>query len=141
MFSTTGALVGATAAAAGASSSSSSSSSAPLGRMQRGASTAVFNEIGLLQKFEEICLPGDYAWAETLLVAPDEAFHVEDVNDDLKREVAFYQHTLSAVKQGLLQLEQSGVPFQRPDDYYAEMVRCLPFASECRVSAAHTVEV
>jgi rRNA-processing protein EBP2 len=34
-----------------------------------------------------------------------------------------YQHTLSAVKQALTQLDQAKIPYQRPDDYYAEMVK------------------
>jgi hypothetical protein len=46
----------------------------------------------LLAKFEEICLPGDYAWAETLLVSPEDAFSIPNVEDDLKREVALYAY-------------------------------------------------
>ena len=114
------------------------SGAAPLGRLARaGRGEHVYNEVGMLQKFEEICLPGDWAWAETLVVQPDERLGsaVENVDDDLKREVAFYQHTLSAVKQGLSQLEQSKVPFMRPDDYYAEMVKTDAHMLKVRAAA------
>jgi rRNA-processing protein EBP2 len=44
-------------------------------------------------------------------------------NDDLKREAAFYQRALQNAKQGLEQLLHYQVPFRRPADYFAEMVR------------------
>jgi rRNA-processing protein EBP2 len=46
-----------------------------------------------------------------------------DVNDDLNRELAFYKQALDAVQQGRKQLLEEGIPFSRPADYFAEMVK------------------
>ena len=46
-----------------------------------------------------------------------------DVNDDLTRELAFYKRALEAVKEGRKKLLAEGVPFSRPADYFAEMVK------------------
>ena len=47
----------------------------------------------------------------------------QNVNDDLKREAAFYQRTLHAVKHSLGVLRQCDIPWERPADYFAEMVK------------------
>lgn len=46
-----------------------------------------------------------------------------DVNDDLNRELAFYKQALGAVQQGRKRLLAEGVPFSRPTDYFAEMIK------------------
>jgi rRNA-processing protein EBP2 len=48
---------------------------------------------------------------------------VEDVNDDLKRELAFYDIALAGVKDCQEMCRSSGVSYERPTDYYAEMVK------------------
>jgi rRNA-processing protein EBP2 len=77
---------------------------------------------GLLQKIEDIALPRDWLWVETLDVHSTEPIDVDD-NDDLKREAAFYASSLDAVKIALDQLKQADIPFERPLDYYAESVK------------------
>ena len=52
-----------------------------------------------------------------------EPMDVPDVNDDLNRELAFYKVCQSAAKQARSQLKKEGVPFSRPTDYFAEMVK------------------
>jgi len=44
-------------------------------------------------------------------------------NDDFQREMIFYCQAQEAVKEALSKLESLGVPTQRPDDYFAEMVK------------------
>ncbi|KAL1620170.1 rRNA-processing protein EBP2 [Neofusicoccum ribis] len=56
-------------------------------------------------------------------VTSDEAIEIADTNDDLGRELAFYQQALSAVKTARGALKKEGVPFSRPTDYFAEMVK------------------
>ncbi len=34
-----------------------------------------------------------------------------------------YQHTLDGVKQGLAKLRELKIPFERPADYFAEMLK------------------
>ncbi|KAI0977382.1 eukaryotic rRNA processing protein EBP2-domain-containing protein [Xylaria arbuscula] len=47
----------------------------------------------------------------------------EDLQDDVKRELAFYAQALDAAKRGRALLKAEGVPFSRPTDYFAEMVK------------------
>lgn len=46
-----------------------------------------------------------------------------DIHDDLKREVAFYDNALEAVTLAREQCEKVGIPFTRPNDFFAEMVK------------------
>ncbi|KAG6173117.1 hypothetical protein E4U27_006882 [Claviceps purpurea] len=48
---------------------------------------------------------------------------IPDVSDDLQRELAFYSQCLDAAKIGRANLLAEGVPFSRPKDYFAEMVK------------------
>ena len=49
--------------------------------------------------------------------------HVVDIHDDLKREVAFYDTALEAVHLARGECERAGIPFTRPDDFFAEMIK------------------
>ena len=72
-------------------------------------------------------------WAETFDVIPatplpfsdngDPESNPLDVHDDLKREVAFYNSALEAVHMARSQCKKAGIPFSRPDDFFAEMVK------------------
>ncbi|KAI9859319.1 MAG: rRNA-processing protein and EBNA1-binding protein ebp2 [Vezdaea acicularis] len=48
---------------------------------------------------------------------------IPDASDDLNRELAFYSQSLSAAQQGRQKLTKEGIPFTRPPDYFAEMVK------------------
>lgn len=48
---------------------------------------------------------------------------IKDIYDDTERELAFYKQALDAVKQGKKSLLKLKVPFSRPLDYFAEMVK------------------
>ncbi|GEQ68913.1 hypothetical protein JCM33374_g2583 [Metschnikowia sp. JCM 33374] len=48
---------------------------------------------------------------------------IKDIYDDTERELAFYRQGLDAVKQGRATLLKLKVPFSRPLDYFAEMVK------------------
>ncbi|KAG5300835.1 rRNA processing protein [Histoplasma ohiense] len=52
-----------------------------------------------------------------------EPIDIPDPNDDLTRELAFYKVCVSAAKSARDQLKKEGVPFSRPTDYFAEMVK------------------
>jgi rRNA-processing protein EBP2 len=45
------------------------------------------------------------------------------INDDLKREISFYNMTRENVKKGMEILIQAKVPISRPDDFFAEMLK------------------
>jgi rRNA-processing protein EBP2 len=46
-----------------------------------------------------------------------------DPTDDLKRELAFYQQALFAVQKAQKELADEDMPFFRPSDYFAEMIK------------------
>jgi rRNA-processing protein EBP2 len=46
-----------------------------------------------------------------------------NINDDIQREVQFYNITLENVQLALKQLEIEKIPLKRPDDYFAEMYK------------------
>ena len=48
---------------------------------------------------------------------------IPDINDDLNRELAFYKQCLDAAMEARQLLKREGVPFSRPTDYFAEMVK------------------
>ena len=72
------------------------------------------------------------AWAETFDVIPESSLpfgangsdgNPLDVHDDLKREVAFYNLALEAVHIAREKCQEANIPFTRPVDYFAEMVK------------------
>lgn len=48
---------------------------------------------------------------------------LQDVDDDLARELAFYNQALSAAQEAVTKFESLGIKWQRPPDYYAEMAK------------------
>ena len=62
------------------------------------------------------------AWIETLQ-CPSDSPGITNHEDDLHRELGFYQQALSAVRFGISAIEAAGQKFWRPDDYFAEMVK------------------
>lgn len=66
-------------------------------------------------------------WVETLdissLPLQLEASEILNVHDDLKREMTFYTHALASVKLAKAKLESNQIAYQRPEDYFAEMLK------------------
>lgn len=48
---------------------------------------------------------------------------IKDIYDDTERELAFYKQALGAALEGRTKLLKLKVPFTRPQDYFAEMVK------------------
>ncbi|KAL9678305.1 hypothetical protein QQ045_016148 [Rhodiola kirilowii] len=92
--------------------------------------TAIFNREGLLDKLGDISWPENVDWIHKLTVDINQEKEV-DVNDDLNRELAFYTQALDGTRTAFEKLQSMGLPFLRPPDYYAEMVK----------SDAHMVKV
>ena len=81
----------------------------------------VKNSQAVSKRLEDIKL--DLPFVETLCVVAEEELDVPDVEDDLRRELEFYNQALRAVKRGRSQLDEAGVVHMRPIDYFAEMVK------------------
>jgi len=61
-------------------------------------------------------------WTETLAVTYPHTIDV-DVNDDLNRELAFYKQALHCAQEAKSLAAKNNLPFTRPSDYFAEMVK------------------
>jgi rRNA-processing protein EBP2 len=81
------------------------------------------NHAALTQALSTFALPfSTLPFNQHLSVTSSEDVTV-DVNDDLNRELAFYKQALEAATLGRKKLLAEGVPFSRPSDYFAEMVK------------------
>ncbi|KAK3844035.1 MAG: putative rRNA-processing protein ebp2 [Linnemannia gamsii] len=81
------------------------------------------NEPALKRLREQIALPKDIPWSETQSITSTEAVNVVDPDDDLNREVAFYNQALEAAIMGRDRIRKEGGVFERPGDYFAEMIK------------------
>lgn len=82
------------------------------------------NTVALTAALKRISLPvATLPFSEHQSITSDKPTEIEDVSDDLKRELAFYSQSLEAVKSARLLLKAEGVLFTRPTDYFAEMVK------------------
>ena len=94
------------------------------------------NEAALNLKLKELQAGAhpdpDTAWLETLAVTAEEPLALEDTEDDLKRELAFYNQALAAVQVAQSRFVDLGVPHVRPDDYFAEMVKSYHHMNKVR---------
>jgi len=88
---------------------------------------SINNEQGLKEKLEEITLklPGGklIPWIESFTMTTEDPVLIEDVHDDLQREMAFYTVSVAAVKEAHSKLDQLGISYKRPNDYFAEMLK------------------
>jgi rRNA-processing protein EBP2 len=85
------------------------------------------NTTALLASLKRISVPTDqsvpFATHQCMVSAEPTADGIEDIQDDLKRELAFYKQSLEAAKKARALLKAEGVPFSRPNDYFAEMLK------------------
>ncbi|RYP48217.1 hypothetical protein DL769_011227 [Monosporascus sp. CRB-8-3] len=85
------------------------------------------NTSALLSALNRIAIPTDasapFATHQSVTSEAPTADGIEDIQDDLARELAFYAQSLDAARRGRALLKAEGVPFSRPTDYFAEMVK------------------
>ncbi|KAL8768919.1 MAG: hypothetical protein Q9209_004974 [Squamulea sp. 1 TL-2023] len=82
------------------------------------------NTTALTKAYSSIALPiPDLPFSEHQTITSSEPISIPDINDDLNRELAFHKQCLLAAKEGRSRLKKEGVPFSRPPDYFAEMVK------------------
>lgn len=91
-------------------------------RLTEPKKNSIYNRDGLLDKLGDISWPENVDWKHKLSVDYEQEQEV-DVNDDLTRELAFYTQALEGTRQAFLKFQTMGLPFLRPSDYYAEMVK------------------
>lgn len=81
------------------------------------------NTTALQRSLKAFALPSNLPFSAVQSVTSAEPVQIPDVEDDLNRELAFYKQSLDAVKEARQLLKKEGVPFARPADYFAEMVK------------------
>ncbi|GAA5985770.1 hypothetical protein JCM11641_006201 [Rhodosporidiobolus odoratus] len=88
--------------------------------------TTTNDQTALLRVLSSIALPASTTFFDTLtLTNPEPLGGEQGVNaeDDLQRELAFYKQSLWAALRAETLHDQFSVPFHRPSDYFAEMVK------------------
>jgi len=81
------------------------------------------NTTALNRSLKSFALPSSLPFSANQTITSAEPVQIQDVEDDLSRELAFYKQSLDAVKEARAKLKKEGVPFTRPADYFAEMVK------------------
>ncbi|CAG9999941.1 unnamed protein product [Clonostachys byssicola] len=85
------------------------------------------NTSALLTSLKRIAIPSDksvpFATHQTVTSSTLASEAIPDVSDDLQRELGFYTQSLEAVRQARSKLRAEKVPFSRPKDYFAEMLK------------------
>ncbi|KAH7139090.1 eukaryotic rRNA processing protein EBP2-domain-containing protein [Dendryphion nanum] len=82
------------------------------------------NTTALTAALNRISLPySKLAFSEHMVTVSDEPVDIPDAEDDLNRELAFYKQALASAKDARNKLKKEGIPFSRPADYFAEMVK------------------
>ncbi|EME84492.1 uncharacterized protein MYCFIDRAFT_135083 [Pseudocercospora fijiensis CIRAD86] len=81
------------------------------------------NTAALQRSLKSFALPSSLPFSEVQSVTSAEPVEIKDVEDDLNRELKFYHQCLDAVTEARAKLKAEGVPFSRPTDYFAEMVK------------------
>eukprot|EP01138_Halocafeteria_seosinensis_P002541 gb/GECG01002599.1/.p1 GENE.gb/GECG01002599.1/~~gb/GECG01002599.1/.p1 ORF type:complete len:230 (+),score=62.71 gb/GECG01002599.1/:1-690(+) len=66
---------------------------------------------------------GKQPWLERLDVTAGRPIVLDDPDDDLRRELQFYNQALASVKAARTAWDELGVKHMRPDDYFAEMLK------------------
>ncbi|GBE82986.1 eukaryotic rRNA processing [Sparassis latifolia] len=80
------------------------------------------NKVALERIRDTIKLDSSLPWTETLTVSYPQSIDM-DVNDDLNRELAFYKQAMHAANTARSLAAKHKLPFTRPADYFAEMVK------------------
>ncbi len=81
------------------------------------------NTAALTQALKRIALPSNLPFSAHQSITTSEPVAISDVNNDLTRELAFYKQSLDAANDARTRLKEEDVPFSRPTDYFAEMVK------------------
>lgn len=79
--------------------------------------------VALLSRMEDIKLSSLFVDNLAHTVYGATADTITDVNDDLSRELAFYSQALKTATEGRKLCLKNSIPFSRPTDYFAEMVK------------------
>lgn len=83
----------------------------------------------------------DELWKEGLILSSAGKTEVEDVENDLERELAFYNQALEACFVAISKFDAENVKWKRPDDYLAEMVKSDGHMAKVKEQLVHEQSV
>jgi rRNA-processing protein EBP2 len=81
------------------------------------------NTNALLKAYKSIASEKSQPFSVLQTVTSSAQIEIEDVHDDLNRELSFYKQSLDASVEARRLLLKEGIPFSRPNDFFAEMVK------------------
>lgn len=88
---------------------------------------SINNQPALLAAVKRISIPKDsstsFSTHQTVVSSEPTESKIEDISDDLQRELQLYSQSLEAANKARALLKAEGLPFSRPKDYFAEMVK------------------
>ena len=83
----------------------------------------------------------DEQWKEGLVLTSRHKTAVEDVENDLERELEFYNQARKAAFTAISRFEEGGIKWRRPDDYLAEMVKSDGHMAKVKEQLVHEQSV
>jgi rRNA-processing protein EBP2 len=91
------------------------------------------NTTALLSALNSISLPtSTLPFSEHMSLTTPAPTVIPDIDDDLSRELAFYSQSLLSAQTARQLLAAESIPFTRPTDYFAEMVKSDEHMSKIR---------
>ena len=81
------------------------------------------NSTALMKAYDTLRPAGSLPFSARQTVDSAAQTDIQDVNDDLGRELALYKQSLDAATEAYELLSREGIPFTRPKDFFAEMVK------------------
>lgn len=88
---------------------------------------SINNQPALLAAVKRISIPKDsstsFSTHQTVVSSEPTESKIADISDDLQRELQLYSQSLEAANKARELLKAEGLPFSRPKDYFAEMVK------------------
>lgn len=101
----------------------------------------VFKPKLILNKLKEIELSTTSPWTEHLAMISPQPVKLSDHDDQVERELKFYESALTSAIGALHKLNQHNIKTERPDDYFAEMVKSDKHMLKVRASLLENQKV
>lgn len=101
----------------------------------------IYDTEAMHDKLEDFAWTDQQPWIETLAITSSAPTHIESVDDDLERELAFYNQALEAAKEAIDKFEEADIKWKRPADYYAEMVKSDEHMARVKEQLLHERQV
>lgn len=101
----------------------------------------IYNIEAMHDKLEDIAWTQQQPWVETLAITSSAPTQVANIDDDLERELAFYNQALGAARVAIGRMEEQGTPWRRPPDYFAEMVKSDEHMAKVKEQLVHEQQV